>query len=362
MESSTQDVYQYFQTQIGTKINDIIKLVIGPINKAFGDNYDSIKGNVESFGAMFDNQVMPVIKEMITDTADLAVNMSKDFDAQTIMTDLRAMTTLMDAVIKFFNGIDFIMKLIPAPLRAAVPGIGAFYAAPTIATDSAAAKGIVGSYTGYGGLNDVVNIPRHAEGGIVTRAQLGILGERGPEAIIPLSHQGVFDDLVTTLDNLNALLGYSGPGSFWHPGAGIGGSGLASTEYGPGVPGDQPGGPTYDSDSWHHIGHIHGVPYRLDNDSVAMHPAYAHKLGVQPHGWFKDPTTGQMKRWDDTTGSSNPSNIDHFKGAQINYSPTYHIQSLDSHGVKRVLEEHGHLIYKKLDELHQAHSSSNALA
>lgn len=36
------------------------------------------------------------------------------------------------------------------------------------------------------------NVPQHAAGGIVTRPQMGIIGEAGPEAIIPLSKAGMF--------------------------------------------------------------------------------------------------------------------------------------------------------------------------
>jgi hypothetical protein len=41
---------------------------------------------------------------------------------------------------------------------------------------------------GIGGKGfDVPDIPMLAEGGIVTSAQLAMIGERGPEAVIPLS-------------------------------------------------------------------------------------------------------------------------------------------------------------------------------
>jgi hypothetical protein len=36
------------------------------------------------------------------------------------------------------------------------------------------------------------NAPKHAAGGIVTRPQIGIIGEAGPEAIIPLNKAGMF--------------------------------------------------------------------------------------------------------------------------------------------------------------------------
>ena len=44
---------------------------------------------------------------------------------------------------------------------------------------------------GLGGKGfDVPNIPMLAEGGIVTSATLAMIGERGPEAVIPLDRMG----------------------------------------------------------------------------------------------------------------------------------------------------------------------------
>jgi hypothetical protein len=45
-------------------------------------------------------------------------------------------------------------------------------------------------------------VPLHAAGGIVTSPHFGIVGEQGPEAIIPLSNQNVLDDLNSTLKSL----------------------------------------------------------------------------------------------------------------------------------------------------------------
>jgi hypothetical protein len=39
---------------------------------------------------------------------------------------------------------------------------------------------------------DIGDIPELAEGGIVTSAQLAVIGEKGPEAVIPLSKMGQF--------------------------------------------------------------------------------------------------------------------------------------------------------------------------
>jgi hypothetical protein len=46
---------------------------------------------------------------------------------------------------------------------------------------------------GIGGKGfDVPNIPMLAEGGIVNKATLAVIGEAGPEAVVPLSRAGEF--------------------------------------------------------------------------------------------------------------------------------------------------------------------------
>lgn len=45
------------------------------------------------------------------------------------------------------------------------------------------------------------NVPKHAKGGIVTRPQMGIIGEAGPEAIIPLNKIGMLDG-VTIINHI----------------------------------------------------------------------------------------------------------------------------------------------------------------
>jgi hypothetical protein len=48
-------------------------------------------------------------------------------------------------------------------------------------------------------------MPRHAKGGIVTRAHIGMIGEAGPEAIIPLNKAGMFGG-VTIINNIQGSL------------------------------------------------------------------------------------------------------------------------------------------------------------
>jgi hypothetical protein len=49
--------------------------------------------------------------------------------------------------------------------------------------------------------SEIRSMPRHAKGGIVTRAHIGMIGESGPEAIIPLNKAGMFGG-VTIINNI----------------------------------------------------------------------------------------------------------------------------------------------------------------
>lgn len=53
--------------------------------------------------------------------------------------------------------------------------------------------------------SEIRNMPRHAQGGIVTRAHIGMIGEAGPEAIIPLNKAGMFGG-VTIINNIQGSL------------------------------------------------------------------------------------------------------------------------------------------------------------
>jgi len=53
--------------------------------------------------------------------------------------------------------------------------------------------------------------------------------------------------------------------------------------------------------------------------------------------------------WHDTTGSQNPSNEDVYRGAQINYSPTYNIHS-DPEGVLKVIKDNHHVVAQHIHE------------
>jgi hypothetical protein len=144
------------------------------------------------------------------------------------------------------------------------------------------------------------------------------------------------------------LLNFAGafPGGAGAAGGGVlggryGGSNQGLTEYGH-VPGDQPGGPTWDPDSWAGIGHIHGKAYNLNSPgpgAIAMHPEYAARMypGLKPGGTFHSKKTGEDQRWLDTTGGG-PNNEDRYHPPQT--SVHFHINALDATGVHEVLRNH----------------------
>ena len=221
------------------------------------------------------------------------------------------------------------------------------------------------------------NIPHMASGGIVTSPTIGVIGESGPEAILPLGGESTLDDLATAINNLNSFLmnqvgvraGYGGGGGVGAGYSGLrgGGSGSLNTIYGPGVAGDQPGQANYDWDSYHSIGHIHGKAYPLSAGSVAMHADYAEGvLHLQPGQWFTNPRNGKRQRWMDTSGSGNDQNIDEFVpgNASAHVHVTYNISTIEAKDVHRVVKEHAKAIRKHLNDEsgHQAKINSKSLA
>jgi tape measure domain-containing protein len=218
------------------------------------------------------------------------------------------------------------------------------------------------------------NVPYFASGGIVNSPTLGILGEAGPEAVIPLSSDNTLDNLndaITKLnDTLNSGWGWGFGGSGGGLGAGFGGVGggsgggrsggasgalgswLANTQYGPGVDYVDANGRVHgtpDSDSTKGIGHIHGVAYSLGAGSVAMHAEYAEGvLHLKPGQRFTNPRNGKRQRWGDTSGARNPENIDEFvpaNGTTVNV----HIHAIDSKSFERTVKDHAKVIQKHLD-------------
>jgi hypothetical protein len=115
-----------------------------------------------------------------------------------------------------------------------------------------------------------------------------------------------------SLGQLSAL-NFSGMGML----GGMGGGGVTGahfTEYGPSVPGDQPGGPTYDWNSYHHIGAWPSVTGPLRAGDVALGYGAQAKYHVSPGQMFTD-EYGRTWRFADSSGSKDPFNVDVFRGA-----------------------------------------------
>jgi len=149
--------------------------------------------------------------------------------------------------------------------------------------------------------------------------------------------------------NTDAILNMQPPGvggNYGLHGGFSGGSTSDFTVYGPGVAGDQPGGPTYDSDSYHGIGHIQGKPYNLNSEGPAPTAmSYDYATGhyhIKPGDTYISDKDRKQHRWMDTTGSKNPSNEDVYTpngSASVNVH--YHVYAMDSQDVNRFLEQHG---------------------
>jgi hypothetical protein len=108
-----------------------------------------------------------------------------------------AITTFKDQIMNVFsliyNGIKatmgFIANVITAPFKAAFKSV-AWLWNNTVGKLSFTVPSWVPLIGGKG--FDVPDIPMLADGGIVTSAQLAVIGEAGPEAVIPLSKMGQF--------------------------------------------------------------------------------------------------------------------------------------------------------------------------
>jgi tape measure domain-containing protein len=201
--------------------------------------------------------------------------------------------------------------------------------------------------------------PHMASGGV-------LVGEAGVEAVLPMSNSSLLDDLNSTLQQLNSFLtnafpagtpggalGSVGAGFGGVRGGGGGGSWLANTQYGPGVDYVDANGRVHgtpDSDSSRGIGHIHGVAYKLGAGSVALHSEYAEGvLHIKPGQWFRNPRTGRLQQWNDTSGARNPQNIDEFvpgNGTTVHV----HINAIDSKSFEGTVKQHAKVIQKHLDQ------------
>jgi hypothetical protein len=361
---SFADVQQFFERGLGDAINGPLKLLLGTINADFAQHIPELTKYFTDLATAWNTYLTPIIDKFVNQDWSLT---GKSFGTMmdTLGEDFQKMQPAILALVGTLPSLIEGLNLLAATALKLVGAISPNAVAPINRIDPNNPLNAGAGYQGqFGG--------RHfASGGIATSQMIAMLGEKGPEAVIPLSHEGVLDDLTEIMNNLNKTLGLNtsvlaglskafGVGLGGGSGGGAIGSMLRDTIYGPGVAGDRPGEKNYDWDSYHGIGHIRGVPFKLGPGSAAMHPAYAKKLGVDPGGWFKNPRTGQQEQWNDTSGAANPENIDTFKGSSIHQ--TFNIYALDQNGVRDVMERHGSLILRHLDDVRQHKSSSSSLA
>jgi hypothetical protein len=99
---------------------------------------------------------------------------------------------IMGAFSLIYNGIKatmgFVADVITAPFKAAFRAVASLWNNTVGALSFKTPSWLPPPFGGKG--FDVPDIPMLADGGIVTSAQLAVIGEAGPEAVIPLSKMG----------------------------------------------------------------------------------------------------------------------------------------------------------------------------
>jgi hypothetical protein len=149
--------------------------VIRVVGAAFGAVWDAIKS---VFNWVKNN--WPLILAVITGPFGLAIAFVVKFKD-----DIMGVFSLIYSGIKATMG--FVAGVITAPFKAAFNAVASLWN-NTIGKLSFTIPSWVPGIGGKG--FDVPDIPMLAEGGIVTSAQLALIGEKGPEAVIPLSKMG----------------------------------------------------------------------------------------------------------------------------------------------------------------------------
>jgi hypothetical protein len=149
--------------------------VIRVVGAAFGAVWGAIKG-------VFDwvKNNWPLILAVITGPFGLAILAIVKFKD-----DIMNVFSLIYSAIKATMG--FVADVISAPFKAAFRAVAGLWNS-TIGKLSFTVPSWVPVIGGKG--FDVPDIPMLAEGGIVTSPTLAMIGERGPEAVIPLSRAG----------------------------------------------------------------------------------------------------------------------------------------------------------------------------
>jgi hypothetical protein len=162
-----------------------------------------------------------------------------------------------------------------------------------------------------------------ATGGVINVPQVGLIGEAGPESIVPHKRNtNTLDILASTFSALG--IDPANPNAYGHElfdatrmgptgaggGAGFTGNvgGIFYTEYGPRI--DPPGSPDWDINSYNRRGAWSYLNPLREGDVALGYGAQA-RYGVQPGDVFTD-TRGQTVRFADRSGSKNPMNEDVF--------------------------------------------------
>src|SRR5260221_2495613 len=165
----------------------------------------------------------------------------------------------------------------------------------------------------------------HAMGGIINQPQIGLIGEAGPESIIPLRQDAKTLGIIkATFDALGIKPGdptswgqelFPAPMGGMFGGFGLGGGyvgGDHHTEYGPSI--DPPGSQDYDWYSYHRVGAWPGITGPLRPGDVALGYGAQSRYGVSPGQTFID-DKGNVVRFADRSASKDPLNEDHFRFA-----------------------------------------------
>ena len=186
-------------------IRAIIQIVTALIHGDFGEAWSGIKDLV---GGILDNiqakvgLVLGAIKDLIWVQLQTWVGVISDGGTLMFNAGVALMGSLASGI---KGGLNAAIGAIESGINTLLSGLGkALSVAKTIAdafpgpnpVGNAMQAAIEAAYTG-------ITLPRLAHGGIVTRPTLAMIGEAGPEAVVPLSRGGVGGDTIINLTIYN---------------------------------------------------------------------------------------------------------------------------------------------------------------
>ena len=176
----------------GVDIEGIVGGIWGKVRKKISDGWDAVKSGARSVVRFFKDDVWGGIKTAANTFLDFfKVDIPNGFK-----TAVNAIIGFVEAIPNaFIEGVNAIIRAwndlsisIP-PIKVKIP--------------------IIGEKEVFGGLDvntpnlptvPKVSIPRLAEGGVVTRPTLALVGEAGPEAVIPLNRAGAGTTVVVNFN------------------------------------------------------------------------------------------------------------------------------------------------------------------